>query len=176
MNINEYGLLLMNSISNSNLQKSINSAINLLLADNARIYTIGNGGSATLAEHFAQDLTKSCFIPAIFLGNISSVTAYGNDLTFNRIFSDQLRVYFKEGDILICFSSSGNSKNILEACKQAKLMGGKIISFTGFSGGRLKEMSDINIYVPVDNYGIVEAAHSLIFHFIVNRIDSNGNS
>ena len=137
---------------------------------NKKVYTIGNGGSAALAEHFAQDLLKKCHIPAIFLGNISNITAFGNDIKFEEIFSSQLETLINNEDILICFSSSGNSLDIVNACNQASDLGAWIVSFTGFSGGQVKSISDINIYVPSDNYGIVETIHSLLFHFIIDSL------
>lgn len=157
---------------------SINNAIELLnnFDRNKKVYTIGNGGSAALAQHFAQDLLKKCHIPAIFLGNISNVTAFGNDIDFSVIYSAQIENLMNDGDMLICFSSSGNSIDILDACRQTLFCRGKIISFTGFNGGMLKEMSDVNIHVPLDDYGITESIHSLLFHYIIDTLATLDNT
>ena len=135
---------------------------------NKKIYVIGNGGSAALAEHFAQDLSKKCFIPAISLTNICNITAFGNDCGYGNVFADQLEIYGNRGDCLICFTSSGNSDNINYACARADLLGIFVVSFTGFDGGFTKGKSDINIHVPYSDYGVVESLHSLLFHFIID--------
>ena len=152
--------------------KKVNQLIEYLdkFDRNKKIYVIGNGGSAALAEHFAQDLSKKCFIPAISLTNICNITAFGNDCGYSNVFADQLEVYGNRGDCIICFTSSGNSDNINYACARADLLGIFVVSFTGFDGGFTKEKSDINIHIPLNDYGICESMHSVLSHFIIDAI------
>lgn len=131
----------------------------------------GNGGSASNASHFAQDLSKVCGIRAMSLcDNVSYLTALANDNGYKNIFLDQLKnldgMY-----ILMCISGSGNSKNILEAAKYSKKETGWLtIGFTGFDGGKLSKLVDYHINVPSDNMGIVEGVHSVLFHYIVEKL------
>jgi D-sedoheptulose 7-phosphate isomerase len=137
---------------------------------NKKVYVIGNGGSYSLAEHFAQDLLKKCHIPALALSSMSSMTAFSNDVVFSAGYERQIAILGNPGDCLICFSSSGNSSNIFASCSQSKLSGMRLITFTGFDGGMVKRMSDYNIYVPCSDYGIVESIHSILFHYIVDSL------
>lgn len=154
------------SVSESNVE----NLASFLIQFDQRAYVIGNGGSFSLAEHFAQDLMKKAEIKAIALSSGSNLTAYGNDEEFDTVYSSQLAHLIEPGDCLIAFSSSGNSTNIYNACKVAQSLGAKIISFTGFSGGAIKIISDFSIYVANDDYGIIETAHSLLFHYLIGRI------
>jgi D-sedoheptulose 7-phosphate isomerase len=137
---------------------------------NQKIYVIGNGGSLALAEHFAQDLLKKCYLPAVALTNMSNLTAISNDFDYIYSYLVQLETYAHPKDCLICFTSSGESKNIIKACEHARLTNMRLVSFTGFNGGDVKEMSHINIHVPCFDYGIVESIHSILFHFIIDSL------
>ncbi len=148
--------------------------------NNKSIYLIGNGGSASNASHFSQDLSRitilnqnlSMKIKAFSLtDNVSFITAVANDFGFEQIFTSQLQIYASEGDLLIAISCSGNSKNIINAVNFAKANNINVLGVTGFLGGKLKEISDYNLHVPVSDFGIVESIHSIIFHFIVMEIE-----
>lgn len=143
---------------------------------NQSIYVIGNGGSASNASHFAQDLAKGIFfekpvaktMKAISLtDNIAHITAIANDTGYQNIFSAQLNTYANTGDVLVCISGSGNSENIVEAVKAAKQKNMFVIGVTGFDGGQLKSMSDFSVHVPLHEMCTVESIHSIIFHLIV---------
>ncbi len=98
------------------------------------IYIIGNGGSASCANHFANDLVKMCGVKAISLcANEAIVTAYANDMGYENVFSDQLKVFLESGDLLITISGSGTSKNIVKAIRIAKDKGAGIYSFPTMS-------------------------------------------
>jgi len=132
---------------------------------NGRIFLIGNGGSAYSASHFAQDLVKACGISAESLvDNIGLVTAISNDDDYSYVFSKQLDIKYRDGDLLIAISCSGSSKNILEACK-----GRKVISFTSGNGGELKKLS-LNVNVPTKDIYIAEGIHSLLLHYIIENL------
>ena len=140
----------------------------------------GNGGSAALANHFACDHQKLLsgvgklrpFIVSLS-SNSALMTAISNDHDYEYLFSDQIKQIGEKSDILITISSSGNSKNIINAIKVAKKMSIFTISLTGFNGGMSKKLADINIHVDCINYGIVESLHhtimNLISQFIKNK-------
>lgn len=140
-----------------------------------RIFVAGNGGSAATANHFACDLGKNAakederrFRIISLSENIEAITAYGNDCGYENIFSEQLKNHFiNPGEVVLAISASGNSPNILKLVEYAKSRNAEIISLTGFSGGKLKEMSDQNINVASDSYEKIEDIHLMIAHIIV---------
>jgi D-sedoheptulose 7-phosphate isomerase len=144
----------------------------------ATVFFIGNGGSAATASHFANDIavgTNSYTKPfrAISLtDNQAIITAIGNDFGFDEIFSRQLQLLGKQGDIVVAISASGNSKNLLKAFEYAKENEIKTVAITGFSGGAMKEMADEGIHVPTGSkeYGPAEDAHMILDHLIGNYL------
>lgn len=145
----------------------------LLLSSANRIFIAGNGGSAALASHFACDLNKNTgkrFRAFCLTDNISMITALANDIGYNFIFSEQIKMFADIGDILILISASGNSENIVEAAKAANDKGMGIISFTGFDGGRLKLMSSHNLHIVSSDYGVIESEHDRLMHDIVRKL------
>ena len=147
-----------------------------------RIFVIGNGGSAATANHFACDLGKNAIkddenrFQILSLSNdISSITAYGNDVGYESVFAEQLKNLMQFGDTIICISASGNSPNIINAVEYAKKKNAIIISLTGFKGGKLKEISDFNVNVPCDSYEKIEDIHLVITHIIVYWFKTNPN-
>ena len=140
---------------------------------NKNIFICGNGGSYSNSNHIICDIVKLLYRDTkkkIRLYPISInpelITAIGNDINFNKIFSNNLEIYGRKGDAIIILSCSGNSKNIIELAKIAKKNKINIYSITGFNGGKLKKISDFNINIESDNYGIIEDIHSSIFHII----------
>ncbi len=140
------------------------------------VFVIGNGGSGANASHFAQDMAKGIFLnhptdkpfKALSLtDNTSFISAIANDDGFEKIFSTQLHVFAKPGDILICISGSGNSKNIVEAIQYAKKNKIYIIGVSGYDGGILKKEADFSVHVPLNEMCTVESIHSVIFHLII---------
>jgi len=144
----------------------------------ASVFFIGNGGSAATASHFANDIavgTNSYAKPfrAISLtDNQAIITAIGNDFGFDEIFSRQLQLLGKQGDIVVAISASGNSKNLIKAFEYAKENGIKTVAITAFSGGAMKEMADEGIHVPTGpkEYGPAEDAHMILDHLLGNYL------
>lgn len=142
----------------------------------SRCYFIGNGGSASTASHFANDLsigTKSWEKPirAISLcDNQGILTAIGNDYDFSEIFTLQLRSQALPDDILVAISASGHSQNLISAVKHAKEIGITSVGITGFDGGQLKELVDVSLHIPTDykTYGPTEDIHLILNHIIAN--------
>jgi D-sedoheptulose 7-phosphate isomerase len=156
--------------------KELDKIINLLKKsfNNSNIlYTCGNGGSSSLADHFTCDFIKqtnnqtNLKVKSISLtSNFSLISAIANDVSYDKIFSFQIEKLCKKNDVLFLFSVSGNSPNLVEAIKVGKKIGVKTVSFTGFDGGKLSKMSDYNLNFPIANFGIVEDCHISIMHYL----------
>ena len=141
------------------------------------IFFLGNGGSATTADHFAADLAKSAKSQGYgfktkSLTELASLTAYANDEGYERVFSGQLENVAQEGDIIVVISASGNSKNLLSAVEYAKSIKAKTIGLLGFDGGALKEMVDIPLVISTrkGEYEPVEDAHMILHHIMTAYI------
>lgn len=181
----------MNSTIEDLNEKQITDFINLLYdayRKEKMVFVIGNGGSAANASHLAQDLAKgtrknldqTLRIKALSLtDNLPFITALGNDDGYDLIFEQQLRTYAKPGDVLICISGSGNSPNIIKAATWAKANGLITVGITGFDGGKLMNLSEYSVHVPLNNMFIAESIHSIIFHYVMielNKIFDKDNS
>ncbi len=147
------------------------------LINGGKILLCGNGGSAADAQHIACEFIEKVkierkSIPAIALNaNTSVLTAVANDESFAKIFSRQIEGIGKEGDILIAISTSGMSRNVIEAVNAAKNMGIYTIGFTGKGGGKLKDIVDLPIIVPSDDTARIQESHILIGHIISEIIE-----
>jgi len=138
------------------------------------IFFAGNGGSAATASHFANDISigtndyKKPFRAISLSDNIAVLTALGNDFGYEEIFVRQLKVLGKKGDILVCISASGNSKNLINAVDFAKQIGIKTIALTSFDGGKLKKIADEGVHVPAEmkEYGPAEDVHMVLDHLV----------
>ena len=155
----------------------LNSACELMLESyklGKKIFVAGNGGSAGTSNHFCCDFGKNAVSgdehrPKIISlsSNISVLTALGNDFCYAEVFSQQLKNLMDDGDIVLLISASGNSPNIIEAAKFAKSRKGKVIGFSGFNGGKLKKLSDINVNIQSTSYEQIEDLHMMLTHIIV---------
>lgn len=141
------------------------------------IFTCGNGGSSSIADHFVCDFlkgtsTNSTVQPIIYslASSTPTITAIANDISYDDIFSYQLSKYGSSGDILLSVSSSGNSPNIIKAIENAENQNITTISFVGFDGGDAKTKSDYCIHIPVNNYGVVEDIHHSLMHMLAQYI------
>lgn len=158
--------------------ESINNVLNLLMEaqkNHKRIFVFGNGGSSATASHFQNDFGKgvSEYVDDKFRfqclnDNIPTVMAIANDIGFEEIFRFQLRGVIEPGDIVIAISGSGNSKNIINAVEYAKDCGNKVIGLTGYNGGRLKELCDISLHVPVNSMQVTEDIHMVLDHLMMS--------
>lgn len=141
------------------------------------IFVCGNGGSAAIADHFCCDHSKGIHVDTDMLpqiqpltGNISLLTAIANDVGYDKIFSFQLKMKAASNDVLVVVSSSGNSPNIIEACRYARMRGMLVIAMVGFDGGAAKDYADALLHVKNDNYGVVEDSHQALMHIMAQSI------
>ena len=134
-----------------------------------KVIFVGNGGSASIASHMYTDFIKNLNIPALVFNDGSLLTCLSNDLGYERVFSTPIEVLAGKGDIIFAISSSGKSKNILNAVSSAKKKGCFVIGLSGFSPRNpLRKMGNINFYAPSLSYGAVEIAHLALCHMIVD--------
>jgi len=145
------------------------------------IFTIGNGGSASTASHFVSDLLKTSitkknkrFKAISFVDNLPVILAWANDATYDDIFVEQLKNLVSKGDVVIAFSGSGKSENVVKALRFAKKNGAICIGFTGMHGGYFPKLCDICCAVPSNNMLIIESTHVILCHCIVDAIRNLG--
>ena len=135
------------------------------------IYCFGNGGSASTAYHMANDFNKILKANCICLNdNIATIMAIANDISYDNIFSFQLEGRLKSGDIIIAISGSGNSTNVINAVNYAKKCGNTVIGLTGFDGGKLRLLADVNLHAPINNMQITEDIHLMFNHLLVSTL------
>lgn len=133
------------------------------------LYFIGNGGSAGIAVHMTADFLKNGQMRTVSMYNPATLTCLGNDFGYEYIFSKQLALLARSGDLLVAISSSGNSPNIVHGIETAKEKGCKVVTLTGFrEDNRVRQMGDLNIYVPSMEYGTVESIHNIILQAAVD--------
>lgn len=136
-----------------------------------QIFFIGNGGSSAIASHMTADYMKNGGMKTYSLYDSAVTTCMGNDYGYDYVFSRPLEFLCNSNDLLVAISSSGNSKNIVNAIQVAKEREAKVITLSGFKpDNTIRKMGDYNIYVPISHYGIVESIHNLILQQIVDEI------
>ena len=143
----------------------------------ARIFSCGNGGSASIANHMQCDHVKGIrtatdLSPHVLslTANVELLTAIANDMGYENIFVYQLQSQSEPGDVLLTVSSSGRSPNIVRALTWAREQGLRTIAVTGFGGGAARDTAEISIHVDCTNYGIVEDLHQAIMHALAQYI------
>ncbi len=145
--------------------------------NDGKIITCGNGGSHCDAMHFAEELTgkfreERRSLPAISIADPSHITCAANDYGFEHIFSRYVEGLGQSTDVLLGISTSGNSKNIINAVRAAKSKGMSVVALTGKSGGKLAELADIEIRVPHDGYSDrIQEIHIKIIHILILLIE-----
>lgn len=152
--------------------------LNCLKSGN-KLLLCGNGGSAADAQHIAAEFIGKFYridrpaLPAISLNtNTSIMTALANDFDYDMIFSRQVEALGNKGDVLLGISTSGNSKNVIQAVKLATKKGIHTISLTGVTGGELVNICDLTIKVPSSNTPIIQNAHIAICHTVCELVES----
>ena len=138
-----------------------------------RIYAIGNGGSASTASHFVNDMGKGAsigretrFKTISLTDNVEWMTALSNDLCYEDVYVEQLKNFAEPGDVLLAISGSGNSENVLRAVRYANEVGCVTVGFTGFEGGKLRELVQHCVVIPSDHMGRIEDMHLILQHMI----------
>ena len=142
-----------------------------------KVILFGNGGSAADAQHITAELVGKYYLdrdplPAVALTtNTSSLTAIGNDYSFDIVFARQLKALGQKGDVIIGISTSGNSENVIQAFKVAREMGLITVGFTGKSGGKLRSVADHCLCIPSDDTPRIQEGHITIGHIICEIVE-----
>ncbi len=164
------------------IEDKINQCINIIykkLLLGGKIFLCGNGGSAADAQHLAAEFLVRLDpkrnrrpIPAISLAtDVSTITACGNDFSFNKIFSRNLEALGSRNDILIVISTSGRSRNILEVLKKANKKKIYSIGFLGKNGGEAKKYTDLSLVIKGSSVARIQEAHILLGHYIFEHVE-----
>ncbi len=169
----------INSVSNENLENFSESLLYSYRNDK-KVIILGNGGSAATASHFTCDLGKGTNVEGLkrfkvisLTDNLPLITAISNDLSYDEVFKYQLENILEEDDLVIGISASGNSENVVRAFEFAKRKSARTYGLIGFTGGRLKNLSDKYIYINSFNYGVVEDIHLILVHIITQYIKNH---
>tara|TARA_A100001015_G_C14989337_1_gene713120 strand:- start:1280 stop:1864 length:585 start_codon:yes stop_codon:yes gene_type:complete len=177
--IEENILLKKKLVSYSNEVNQIIEIIHKTLKEKNKILICGNGGSAADAQHLSAEFLVRLRpkvnrkpLPIISLAlDSSTITACGNDYSFDDLFARNFEALAKKGDLLFCISTSGNSKNILKVLKKAKDMKINSVSFLGNKGGKAKKLSNFNLIIPHSNTARIQEAHIFLGHFILESVE-----
>ena len=173
--LNTYSQEVITAIQNTDMTNLAKMAELLFAAKDKdlTIYTVGNGGSAATASHICNDLLKGCGVcgnpgykAECLCDSTAVLTCLANDFDYESVFSIQLRAKAHAGDILIAYSGSGNSPNILNAVAMAKEKGMTVLGFTGRDGGKLAPMCDLALIAPTDSMEQIEDLHMLYVHVL----------
>jgi D-sedoheptulose 7-phosphate isomerase len=174
--------VLQNCIVTTNLRAiDQNEGINVfhqLMRDvkknNGKIYVIGNGGSAGIASHFSNDLLKALEIPSLTLVDSNVMTCFANDYGYEHVYSKPLSLLMNSDDLLVAISSSGGSKNIINAVETANTKDAKVLTLSGFSSENpLRKLGYLNFWIDISDYGLVEAAHFFLLHTVSDLYGKN---
>lgn len=152
------------------------------------VFMIGNGGSGTTASHMCEDLGKSALPePALndesrkrlkvlsLTDNVGWILAVGNDLAYDQIFVQQLMNFGGPGDAVIAISGSGNSRNVLNAVDWAHRHNLVTFGLTGYDGGKLRQIQQDGLHIPLDDMGMIESIHLALSHWVLNDVHARIN-
>ena len=167
-------------IANEDSLKAIEKASEVMIESiekGGKIISCGNGGSICDAMHFAEELTgkyreERKALPAISLSDTSHMTCVGNDYGFEHVFSRSVQGLGKPEDTLLAISTSGNSENVIQAALAAMDIGMQVVALTGKSGGKLADISNVEIRVPHNGYSDrIQEIHIKIIHILIHLIE-----
>lgn len=173
--LNKLKLLLENTNTDE-----IDNAVNVIIQawqSGKQIITLGNGGSSMTALHMITDWSKMIFLSSgipfkgrTLVDNMGLIMAYGNDISFNDIFIEQLKNIMLPGDLVIAISGSGNSENVIRAVNYANENGAITLGLSGFSGGKLKQIVQHSVWVNINDMQLSEDIHAIFGHIVMQRI------
>lgn len=158
--------------------QSIADGITDVLENNGKVLLCGNGGSASDALHITGELVgrfqreRKAMAAVCLNADVATMTAIANDYGYDKIFERSVEGLMSSSDILIGFSTSGNSENVYLAIKKAKEVGGRTVAFLGKSGGKIKNIADISVIIPSDNTARIQESHIMIGHIICELVEN----
>ncbi|MGD1083261.1 MAG: SIS domain-containing protein [Verrucomicrobiota bacterium] len=159
------------------LEEGANAALDLLRStqtNGGKAMVVGNGGSAAIASHTQNDLCKSVGMRALVFTEPPLLTALANDDGYQTAYPSLVRLWAAPGDLLIAISSSGRSENILRSARFARQAGCRIITLSGFAPDNpLRQLGDVNFYVPSLDYGPLEVVHAALAQYFTDMLKFN---
>ncbi len=168
MQIDTYSQEFSGWFSSPAIRQQIMSGVELV-RKSKRIFFIGNGGSNSICSHMMEDFAKVGRFPTFAFSDPSLITCYANDYGYENAMKEWLKIHFTATDLLIAISSSGESKNILNAVGYASSVSQMVLTLSGFKkDNTLSKTGAINFQLPVSNYGMVECFHQVILHLILD--------
>ena len=157
--------------STKNKLENVKKYLEFTKKNKRKVMIFGNGGSAAIASHFSVDLTKNSKIRCVNFNESSLLTCFSNDYGYENWVQKALYFYADKGDLLICISSSGQSKNIINGAKFAKKIGCKVVTLTGFDKkNKVRKIGHINLWLNSKNYNLIEMTHHIWLLSIVDFI------
>ena len=164
------------SVDMAQMDRAAEALLHAYLQGNT-VFSCGNGGSAAIANHLQCDHLKGVrtgtdLLPKVvsLSNNVEIMTAIANDISYDDVFSFQLESQSRSGDVLMAISSSGRSRNIVNALEWAGMNRVRTIALTGFDGGRVRELAEVALHVECHNYGVVEDMHQALMHALAQYV------
>lgn len=134
-----------------------------------RAFFCGNGASATMAEHMSHDWFQNAEIDTYSCSETSHITAISNDISYEDVFCYRVKRILGKEDMIVTISSSGNSPNVIKALEAAKANGAFCVTFSGMKEtNKSRTLGDVNFYVPLNTYGLVESSHAVLIHMMLD--------
>lgn len=170
MQIDLYKRTFLKYFDAPDIVENISQAVKMLNSTK-RIIFIGNGGSNSICSHMMEDYMKIASKQTLSFSDPALITCFANDYGYENALTEWINFNFQDGDVLVAISSSGESKNILNAVSKHQNLGGQVVTLSGFNeNNSLSKSGNINFIVPEKNYGIVECFHQVILHVILDEL------
>jgi D-sedoheptulose 7-phosphate isomerase len=180
-NIKKSILIKETILSDDSLKETLNDICELLIdcyKNNNKVYFCGNGGSFSDAQHLSAELSGRFYFDrpplevVLLSSNMSYLTAVANDYSYEEIFVREFKSSVKNGDVVVSFSTSGKSKNIIKLLEVSKNYDVKTVSFLGNDGGIAKDISDFSIIIPSNDTARIQECHVLLGHSIIEVVEN----
>ena len=163
----------LKNVSEKNLELTIKT-IKKTIKKNGKVYVIGNGGSASIASHVSVDFAKVAGVPSSTFNNANLITCFANDYGYENWVTEAIKAYTNKNDMFIFISSSGTSKNIVNAAKYCKKKSMNLVTLSGFKKNNpLSKLGKINFHIDSNQYNFIEMSHHIILVYLVDVFAKN---
>ena len=163
----------LKNVSEKNLEQTI-KIIKKTIKKNGKVYVIGNGGSASIASHVSVDFAKVAGVPSSTFNNANLITCFANDYGYENWVTEAIKAYTNKNDMFILISSSGTSRNIVNAAKYCKKKSMNLVTLSGFKKNNpLSKLGKINFHIDSNQYNFIEMSHHIILVYLVDVFAKN---
>ena len=163
----------LKNVSEKNLEQTIKT-IKKTIKNNGKVYVIGNGGSASIASHVSVDFAKVAGVPSSTFNNANLITCFANDYGYENWVTESIKAYTNKNDMFILISSSGTSRNIVNAAKYCKKKSMNLVTLSGFKKNNpLSKLGKINFHIDSNQYNFIEMSHHIILVYLVDVFAKN---